>query len=104
MGAKQAASLAGLAPVTRRSDKWRGKTFIQVCMAILRQAIYMPALVAIRFNPPLKIRYDAAQLSILAGSGPHLQREAVRRYVSHPCYRYAVTDPGRDRRRGRMQR
>ena len=27
MGAKQAASLAGLAPVTRRSDKWRGKTF-----------------------------------------------------------------------------
>ena len=79
MDAEQAASLAGIAPVTRRSGKWRGKTFIQICMAILQQAIYKPALVAIRFNPPLKIGYDAAQLSILAGSGPHLLRKAARR-------------------------
>lgn len=59
MNAKQAASLAGLAPVTRQSGNWRGKSFIQGGRANLRQAIYMPALVAIRFNPPLKEKYEA---------------------------------------------
>ena len=59
MDAKHAASLAGLAPVTRQSGQWRGKSFIQGGRATLRQAIYMPALVAIRFNPPLKAKYDA---------------------------------------------
>ncbi len=54
MDAKQAASLAGLAPVTRQSGTWRGKSFIQGGRATLRQALYMPALVAIRFNPPMK--------------------------------------------------
>ena len=51
MDAKQAASLAGLAPVTRQSGTWKGKSFIQGGRASIRQAIYMPALVAIRFNP-----------------------------------------------------
>ncbi len=59
MDAKQAASLAGLAPVTRQSGTWQGKSFIQGGRANLRQAIYMPALVAIRFNPPLKAKYLA---------------------------------------------
>lgn len=59
MDAKQAASLAGLAPVTRQSGTWKGKSFIRGGRALLRQAIYMPALVAIRFNPPLKAKYDA---------------------------------------------
>jgi transposase len=59
MDAKQAASLAGLAPVTRQSGNWKGKSFIQGGRATLRQAIYMPALVAIRFNPPLKAKYLA---------------------------------------------
>jgi transposase len=59
MAAKQAASLAGLAPVTRQSGNWKGKSFIQGGRATLRQAIYMPALVAIRFNPPLKAKYLA---------------------------------------------
>ena len=73
MDAKQAASLAGLAPVTRQSGTWRGKSFIQGGRATLRQAIYMPALVAIRFNPPLKETYEAlcragkpAKLAIVA--------------------------------------
>ena len=84
MDAKQAASLAGLAPVTRQSGQWRGKSFIQGGRATLRQAIYpgsgpgqaMPALVAIRFNPPLKAKYDAlrakgkpAKLAITADVG-----------------------------------
>jgi transposase len=59
MDGKQAASLAGLAPVTRQSGNWHAKSFIQGGRANLRQAIYMPALVAIRFNPPLKAQYLA---------------------------------------------
>jgi transposase len=59
MDAKQAASLAGLAPVTRQSGTWKGKSFIQGGRACIRQAIYMPALVAIRFNPQLKEKYEA---------------------------------------------
>ena len=59
MDAKQTASLAGLAPLTRQSGNWKGKSFIQGGRATLRQALYMPALVAIRFNPPLRARYLA---------------------------------------------
>jgi transposase len=59
MDAKQTGSLIGLAPVTRQSGNWKGKSFIQGGRAILRQAIYMPALVAIRFNLPLKVKYLA---------------------------------------------
>jgi transposase len=55
---KQAASLAGLAPVTRQSGRWHGKAFIQGGRATLRQALYMPAVVACRFNPDLKAKYD----------------------------------------------
>ena len=57
--ARQAASLSGLAPITRQSGNWRGKSFIRGGRAELRQALYMPALVAIRFNPPLKAKYLA---------------------------------------------
>lgn len=59
MDPKQAASLAGLAPVARQSGTWRGKSFIRGGRAHLRQALYMPALVAARFNPDLKARFNA---------------------------------------------
>jgi transposase len=59
MDGKQTGSLAGLAPVTRQSGHWCGKSYIQGGRATLRQALYMPALVAIRFNPPLKAKYLA---------------------------------------------
>lgn len=55
---KQVASLAGLAPVSQQSGKWRGKERIQGGRATLRRALYMPALVAVRFNPDLKEKYD----------------------------------------------
>jgi transposase len=55
----QAASLAGLAPVARDSGKSRGKRSIRGGRANLRQAIYMPALVATRFNPDFKTKYQA---------------------------------------------
>jgi len=58
LGNKQIASLAGLAPMTRQSGRWKGKAFIQGGRKFLRDALYMPALVAIRFNPDMKARYD----------------------------------------------
>ena len=54
---KQAAALAGLAPITRQSGQWRGKSFVQGGRAVVRRALYMPALVAARFNPDLKEKY-----------------------------------------------
>jgi transposase len=56
---RQAASLAGLAPVARDSGRWKGKRSIRGGRATLRQALYMPALVATRFNPDLKCKYKA---------------------------------------------
>ncbi len=55
---KQAGSLAGLAPVTRQSGKWQGKSFIQGGRKRVRTGLYMPTLVTIRFNPSLKQKYD----------------------------------------------
>lgn len=57
--APQAASLAGLAPVARESGEWKGKRAIRGGRKNLRRAIYMPALVAIRFNPDFKAKYHA---------------------------------------------
>lgn len=55
---KQAASLTRLAPISRQSGKWQGKEQIRGGRPLLRRAIYMPALVAVRFNPALKTKYD----------------------------------------------
>ncbi|MEM1045754.1 MAG: transposase [Pseudomonadota bacterium] len=53
----QAASLAGLAPVARQSGQRTGHAFIRGGRANVRQALYMPAIVAMRFNPDLKAKY-----------------------------------------------
>ena len=55
---RAAASLAGLAPITQQSGRWRGKAHIAGGRALVRQALYMPALVAARYNPDLKRLYD----------------------------------------------
>jgi len=55
--AGQAACLVGLAPIARQSGRWTGHAFIRGGRASLRQALYMPALVAARFNPDLKAKY-----------------------------------------------
>lgn len=57
MSGKQAASLAGLAPISRQSGKWQGKERIQGGRDVLRKAIYLPAVVATRFNPDMKAKY-----------------------------------------------
>ena len=49
LDAKAVASLAGLAPVTRQSGAWQGRSFIQGGRA--RRLLYMPALAATRSNP-----------------------------------------------------
>jgi len=56
---KQAGSLAGLVPHSRESGQWKGKAFISGGRKPLRDALYMPALVAMRFNPDLKAKYTA---------------------------------------------
>lgn len=52
-------SLAGLVPYNRDSGQWKGKSFISGGRKPLRDALYMPALVAMRFNPDLKVKYAA---------------------------------------------
>ena len=55
---RQIAALVGLAPWTRQSGQWRGKSFIGGGRAVVRSALYMGALVAARHNPELKAFRD----------------------------------------------
>lgn len=55
---KQIAALAGLAPFTRQSGQWRGKSFIGGGRTTVRTALFMGAFVAMRFNPVLKAFFD----------------------------------------------
>lgn len=73
---KQAASLAGLAPIARDSGQHRGKRHIRGGRAHLRQALYMPALVATRFNPDMKAKYQAL---VAIGKPPKVALTAVMR-------------------------
>ena len=74
--AGQAANLAGLAPIARQSGRWTGRSFIRGGRADVRQALYMPALVAARFNPDLKAAY---QRLTAAGKPAKLALTAVMR-------------------------
>jgi transposase len=55
---KQIAALAGLAPYTRQSGRWRGKSLIGGGRTSVRAALFMGALVATRHNPTLKAFRD----------------------------------------------
>lgn len=76
MGGKQAAAMAGLAPITRSSGRWQGRAFIGGGRADLRRALYMPALVATRFNPDLSATYERL---VAAGKPKKLALVAVMR-------------------------
>jgi transposase len=51
---RQVAALAGLAPWTRQSGTWRGKSFTSGGRTVCRTALFLGALSAARYNPALK--------------------------------------------------
>jgi transposase len=73
---KTAAALSGLAPMSRQSGRWTGRAFIAGGRAIVRQSLYMPALVACRFNPDLSAKYDQLKA---AGKPPKVAITAIMR-------------------------
>ena len=73
---KQAASLMGVAPVARDSGMFRGKRHIRGGRAQVRQAVYMAALVATRFNTDMKRKYQSL---IDNGKPPKLALTAIMR-------------------------
>ncbi len=56
---KQIAALVGVAPINRDSGRWRGKRFIFGGRAFVRSTLYMAALSASRFNPPIRAFYQS---------------------------------------------
>lgn len=73
---KKIAALAGLAPITRQSGKWSGKAYVHGGRKQVRQALYMPALVATRFNADMKTKYQAL---VAAGKPAKVAISAVMR-------------------------
>ncbi|MDB5375783.1 MAG: Transposase [Rubritepida sp.] len=55
---RKIAALAGLAPWTRQSGKWKGRSFIGGGRSSIRTALYMGAVSASRYNPDLKAFRD----------------------------------------------
>lgn len=55
---RRISSLVGVAPFNRDSGKWRGKRTIWGGRAAVRNALYMAALSAIRWNPQIKPFYE----------------------------------------------
>ncbi len=55
---RKIAALVGLAPWTRQSGQWRGKSFIGGGRTSVRAALFMGAMVAARYNPTLKAFRD----------------------------------------------
>jgi transposase len=51
---RKIAALVGLAPWTRQSGQWRGKSFIGGGRKSVRSALFIAAMVASRYNPVLK--------------------------------------------------
>jgi transposase len=55
---RKIAALVGLAPWTRQSGRWKGKSFIGGGRADVRAALFTGAMVAARYNPDLKVFRD----------------------------------------------
>ncbi len=55
---KAVASLAGLAPYTRQSGRWKGKSMIGGGRSAVRASLFVAAMVACRYNPVLKTFYE----------------------------------------------
>jgi transposase len=55
---KAIAALVGLAPFTRQSGQWKGRSFIAGGRSSVRKAMFMGAMVAKRHNPLLRAFFD----------------------------------------------
>jgi transposase len=55
---REIAALAGLAPFTRQSGRWRGRSFIGGGRATVRTVLFLAAMTATRHNPTLKAFRD----------------------------------------------
>ena len=73
---KAVASLAGLAPVTRESGAWRGRSFIHGGRAGARRLLYMASVTAVRHNPDLARKYQELRAR---GKPPKVALTAVMR-------------------------
>jgi transposase len=99
---KGAASLAGLAPIARDSGQHRGQRCLRGGRASLRQALYLPALVAVRFNandarqiprPPRRRHTAQGRARRDHAQAPHpRQRPPARRPHLDPKTRLTNTD------------
>jgi len=58
LGRKQIAALVGLAPFTRQSGQWHGRSFIGGGRTTVRAALFMGAMVAKQHNPVLKAFFN----------------------------------------------
>lgn len=58
LGRRQIAALVGLAPFTRQSGQWRGKSFIGGGRPVVRTVLFMGAMVARRRNPVLRAFFE----------------------------------------------
>jgi len=74
----KASALAGLAPMNRDSGRHRGKRMIQGGRPVVRQALYMAALVASKHNPVIR---DFYQRLLQAGKPPKLALTACMRKI-----------------------
>ena len=78
--AKQVVAFAGLAPALRQSGQWSGNTHIaKNGDALLRKALYMPALCALRFNP--SIRTFSERLKANGKNGKAVACAAMRKLI-----------------------
>lgn len=73
---RQIAALAGLAPWTRQSGQWRGKSLIGGGRKSVRNVLFIAAMVAARHNPLLKLFRDRL---VAAGKPKRLALIAVAR-------------------------
>lgn len=89
LGRRQVGSLAGVVPYNRDSGQWKGKSFISGGRKPLRDALYMPALVAMRYNPDLKAKYEALRA---AGKPPKVAIVAVMRKLIETANALVKTD------------
>jgi transposase len=59
LGRRQVAALVGVAPYPYESGKFKGRRTIWGGRAHVRTMLYMAALSAVRYNPPLRAHYQA---------------------------------------------